>query len=116
MKQSGYLKRQADVQDKLLRIGTEVGQQQVFDALALALRDQYVMGAKNVMGAAKVKAVCQRAQEIVQEFADAWSPGPEQDYQQDRLDRALKDIFGGDLQPFAERYPYIKEQKYGRKQ
>lgn len=41
---------------------------------------------------------------------------PEQDYQQDRLDRALKDVFGGDLQPFAERYPYIKEQKYGRKQ
>ena len=61
MKQSGYLKRQADVQDSLLKIGTEVGQQ-------------------------------------------------------DRLDRALKDVFGGDLQPFAERYPYIKEQKYGRKQ
>lgn len=84
MKQSGYLKRQADVQDKLLRIGTEVGQQQVFDALALALRDPEVMGAKGVLGPAKVKTVCQRVQEIVQEF--------------------------------AERYPYIKEQKYGRKQ
>ena len=45
MKQSGYLKRQADVQDRLLQIGTEVGQQQVFDALALALRDPAVMGA-----------------------------------------------------------------------
>lgn len=31
MKQSGYLKRQADVQDRLLQIGTEVGQQQVND-------------------------------------------------------------------------------------
>ena len=29
MKQSGYLKRQADVQDRLLKIGAEVGQQQV---------------------------------------------------------------------------------------
>lgn len=84
MKQSGYLKRQADVQDRLLKIGTEVGQQQVFDALALALRDPAVMGAKGVLGPAKVKTVCQRVQEIVQEF--------------------------------AERYPYIKEQKYGRKQ
>lgn len=114
MKQSGYLKRQADVQDRLLKIGTEVGQQQVFDALALALRDPAVMGAKGVLGPAKVKTVCQRVQEIVQEFADAWSPGPEQDYQQDRLDRALKDIFGGDLQPFAVRYPFIKDQKIRR--
>lgn len=114
MKQSGYLKRQADVQDKLLRIGTEVGQQQVFDALALALRDPAVMGAKCVFGPAKVKTVCQRVQEIVQEFADAWSPSPEQDYQQDRLDRALKDIFGEELQPFKQRYPFMKEQKYRR--
>ena len=108
------LKRQADVQDRLLKIGTEVGQQQVFDALALALRDPAVMGAKGVLGPAKVKTVCQRVQEIVHEFADAWSPGPEQDYQQDRLDRALKDVFGGDLQPFAVRYPFMKEQKYRR--
>ena len=110
MKQSGYLKRQADVQDRLLQIGTEVGQQQVFDALALALRDPAGMGAKGVLGRAKVKTVCQR----LQECADAWSPGPEQDYQQDRLDRALKDIFGGDLQPFAVRYPFIKDQKIRR--
>mgnify|MGYP007016397388 CR=1 FL=1 len=39
---------------------------------------------------------------------------PEQDYQQDRLDRALKDVFGGDLQPFAVRYPFIKDQKIRR--
>lgn len=114
MKQSGYLKRQADVQDRLLKIGTEVGQQQVFDALALALRDPAVMGTKGVLGPAKVKTVCQRVQEIVHEFADAWSPGPEQDYQQDRLDRALKDVFGRELQPFKQRYPYMKEQKYRR--
>lgn len=114
MKQSGYLKRQADAQDKLLRIGTEVGQQQVLDALALALRDPEIMSAKGVLGPAKVKTVCQRVQEIVQEFADAWSPGPEQDYKQDRLDRALKDIFGEELQPFGQRYPYMKEQKYRR--
>lgn len=102
------------MQDKLLRIGTETGQQQVFDALALALRDPAVMGAKAVLGPAKVKAVCQRVQEIVHEFADAWSPCPEQDYQQDRLDRALTDVFGEGLQPFGQRYPYIKEQKYRR--
>lgn len=67
-----------------------------------------------VLGPARVKAVCQRVQEIVQEFADAWSPCPEQDYQQDRLDRALKDVFGEGLQLFGQRYPYIKEQKYRR--
>ena len=78
------------------------------------MRDPAVMGAKGVLGPAKVKTVCQRVQEIVQEFADAWSPGPEQDYQQDRLDRALKDVFGGDLQPFAVRYPFIKDQKIRR--
>lgn len=48
------------------------------------------------------------------DVADAWSPGPEQDYQQDRLDRALKDVFGEELQPFKQRYPFMKEQKYRR--
>lgn len=85
---------------------------QIFDALALALRDPAVMGAKGVLGAAKVKALCKRVQEIVYEFSDAWCPVPERDYQQDRLDRALKDVFGEELQPFKQRYPFMKEQKY----
>lgn len=32
-----------------------------------------------------------------------------------RLDRALKDVFGGDLQPFAVRYPLSKIKKSGGK-
>lgn len=114
MKQSGYLKRTQEVQDRLLAIGTEVGQQQIFDALALALHDKDLMGS-NTFGAARIKAVCTRVQEIVHEFADAFSPCAEQDYMQERLDRAIREVFGAEAQPFAVRYPYIKEQKYGRK-
>lgn len=51
-------------------------------------------------------------QEIVHEFSDAFTPCAEQDYMQERLDRAIREVFGADAQPFAERYPYIKEQKY----
>lgn len=114
MKQSGYLKRAQQTQDKLLAIGMELGQQQIFDAFALALHDKALMGS-NTFGAARIKAVCARVQEIVHEFSDAFSTCAEQDYMQERLDRAIREVFGAEAQPFAERYPYIKEQKYGRK-
>lgn len=113
MKKSGYLKRQQETNDKLLAIGMELGQQQIFDALALALHDKELMGS-NAFGSARIKAVCTRVQEIVNEFSDAFSPCAEQDYMQERFDRAIRAVFGAEAQPFAVRYPYIKEQKYRR--
>ena len=55
---------------------------------------------------------------VVALLALAWSAfcsGAEQDYYQVQLDRALQEVFGDELQPFETRYPYIKEQKYGRR-
>lgn len=113
MKQSGFMKRQQEMSREYVLAGVNIGMQQAADAFAIALHDSSLMG-KNAFGAARIKAVTDRANQIIDEFFDAWRPGPEQDYQQDRLDRALKDIFGEELQPFKQRYPFVKEQKYRR--
>ena len=47
---------------------------------------------------------------------ERWSAAPEQDVAQEHLDRALLEDHAGqtELIPFAERYPYLREIKYGR--
>ena len=86
----------------------------MIDALCLALRDKDVMG-KNTFGVERIKKLCAKIQELVNVFAPAFCSGAEQDYYQAQLDRALQEVFGDELQPFDTRYPYIKEQKYGRR-
>lgn len=108
-----YAQRIAQEKQAYLSIGEEFGQQRVIDALCLALRDKEVMG-KNTFGVERIKKLCAKIQELVNVFAPAFCSGAEQDYYQVQLDRALKDIFGGDLQPFAVRYPFIKDQKIRR--
>lgn len=113
MKQSGFMKRQQEMSREYVLAGVNIGMQQAADAFAIALHDSSLMG-KNAFGAARIKAVTDRANQIIDEFFDAWRPGPEQDYMQEKFDRVLRDIFKEETIPFAERYPYIKEQKYRR--
>ena len=109
-----YAQRLAQERQTYLSIGAEFGQQRVIDALCLALRDKDVMG-KNTFGVERIKKLCAKIQELVNVFAPAFCSGAEQDYYQVQLDRALQEVFGDELQPFDTRYPYIKEQKYGRR-
>mgnify|MGYP001656674661 FL=1 len=56
-----------------------------------------------------------RMEELKQIFGPAFHPDPEQDYMQEQLDGALREIFGDDLVPFAERHPYIRGIDYTKK-
>ena len=109
-----YAQRLAQERQTYLSIGEEFGQQRVIDAICLALRDKDVMG-KNTFGVERIKKLCAKIQEIVDAFSPAFHSGAEQDYYQVQLDRALQEVFGDELQPFETRYPFIKEQKYGRR-
>lgn len=90
--------------------GEQVGTQRMADLMALALNDPAVMG-KDVLGPDRIKKVYARLHELQTELAKAWQKGDEQDYQQARLDRELRRIFGSDFVPFAERYPDVKKPK-----
>lgn len=50
-----------------------------------------------------------------EEFGPAFRPGPEQDYMQEQLDGALREIFGEATVPFAVRHPYIREIDYTKR-
>ena len=52
--------------------------------------------------------------ELEETFAAAFYANPEQDYWQEMLDRRLSEIFGTETVPFRDRYPWLKEVKYGR--
>nr|DAM06471.1 MAG TPA: Protein of unknown function (DUF1351) [Caudoviricetes sp.] len=56
----------------------------------------------------------QDARAYFSEYA-AFRPGPEQDYMQEQLDGALREIFGEATVPFAVRHPYIREIDYTKK-
>ena len=53
--------------------------------------------------------------ELKEEFGPAFRPGPEQDYMQEQLDGALREIFGEATVPFAVRHPYIREIDYTKR-
>jgi hypothetical protein len=104
----------AQRRDALIRIAAEagemVGRQKMADLMALALNDPAVMG-KDVLGPERIKRVYVKIHELEAELAQAWRKGDEQDYQQERLDRELRRIFGGEFVPFSERYPDVKKPK-----
>lgn len=50
--------------------------------------------------------------EIANEYQVAFTHDPEADYKQEQLDAALREIWKDELQPFYERYPYIKKIDY----
>jgi hypothetical protein len=45
-------------------------------------------------------------------FCDAFSDSVEADYLQEEMDGVLREIFGDELIPFAERYPIVKQYGY----
>ncbi len=90
--------------------GIDIGTQRMADLMALALNDPEVMG-KGVLGVDRIKKVYAKIQELQHDLSKAWLKCDEQDYQQARLDRELRRIFGGEFVPFSERYPDVKKPK-----
>lgn len=67
------------------------------------------------MGNSYAERVQRDRQRYKEEFGPAFRPGPEQDYMQEQLDGALREIFGEATVPFAARHPYIREIDYTKR-
>ena len=91
--------------------GCEITAQQMFDMMCLALHDPEIMG-KDSFGAKRLKKVHNAMYEFEKKYHDAWVHKEESDYLQEKLDAALREIFGEDLAPFKERYPLTREWDY----
>nr|DAH12384.1 MAG TPA: hypothetical protein [Bacteriophage sp.] len=112
MAKNGYAQRVALARETYLKIGQDFGVQKTADLLAIALNDPETMG--KALGEKKIRKILERMLELEKTFNAAFYANPEQDYWQEVLDRRLGEIFGTETVPFRERYPWLKEVRYGK--
>jgi hypothetical protein len=111
-KPNAFLARQDALRQKCFEVACDTTAQQFFDYLCLVLNDPDIMG-KDVFGAKRIQKVHEALRAVDKQFSEAWVGSQESDYYQEKLDAALRGIFG-DIQPFKERYPYLKEWNYNK--
>ena len=92
--------------------GCDITAQQMFDMMCLALHDPDVMG-KDTFGADRLRKVHNAMYEYEKKFHEAWMNQQESDWYQEKLDAALREIFGT-IDPFKKRYPLMKEWNYNK--
>lgn len=110
-----YAQRMQRERQELLQVGIDFGTQRMADYMAIALNDPRVMG-KAALGRERLTRVFEAVHELEAVLNAAFYENPEQDYWQEVLDRRLTEIFGKEnLCPFGERYPFLKEIRYGRR-
>lgn len=109
---NAYLKKlDAKYQDYFVA-GCDITAQQMFDMMCLALHDPEVMG-KDIFGADRLKKVHAAMYEYERMFHEAWVNTEESDYYQEKLDDALRQIFG-QIDSFQTRYPLTKQWNYNK--
>ena len=106
-KQSGYLQRQAAREQIIIDAVDQTVRQLMLDTLQITLHTEYGWGFD------RIKALSEAWAKV---YHSAVERGPEQDVAQEHLDRALVEIMRGkqDLIPFAQRYPHLREIRYGK--
>lgn len=107
---NAYLEKQTAIRREYFNIGIDTGMQLACDLISLALHDPEIMG-KNTFSGKRLRPLMEAALKKEQLYAEAWGGGPEADYYQEKLDAALREAYGN-IESFAQRYPYCKENRY----
>ena len=92
--------------------GCDITSQQFFDYMCIVLNDPKVMG-KDVFGEQRIKKIHDAMKELDKQYGEAWLNSQDSDYYQEKLDAALRRIFGK-IDPFNKRYPYLREWNYNK--
>ena len=110
-KQSGFLQRQQQIQNNVMRAAETLAKQYMLDTLQIAANRAFGFGYDRQL------ALLDVWESVRREYKAALDPkDPEADVAQEHMDRALREIVK-DHQPFfpfQERYPELKKIKYGR--
>lgn len=108
---NAYLERRNAVNQAMLDAGEQMGIQKMWDYIQIALRDPETMG-KDVMGRKRMEKLYKKTAELADYFHTAFTDDVEADHRQEEMDAALREIWGGDLSTFYERYPQLKKVDY----
>lgn len=100
-------------QEKLqcIRAGMDTAWQEYWDLMCLVLHDPDVMG-KDTFGKERLLKIRKAIEEREDFYAKALNSGPEADYYQEKMDAELRGIFGENVAPFKDRYPYVPQLDY----
>lgn len=110
MAKNDYLRQRDEIRKQFFIAGCDLVQQQMFDMMCLVLNDPEIMG-HDTFGADRLRKIHKAMFAKEAEYHEAWTFTQESDYFQEKLDDALRDIFG-EIQPFNERYPNQKQWDY----
>lgn len=115
MAKNGFLQKQQEKNQFLLEVGMDTGFQKCWDLLQIVLHDPKVMG-KDTFGRERIKKIYWAMKEKEKELGTAWLPTKynDSDVRQRDLDALLGEIWGKELCPFNERYPYVKQPDYSK--
>ena len=112
VKQNPFLAKQEALRQRCFEVACDTTSQQFFDYMCIVLNDPEIMG-KDVFGAKRLLKVYDAMKKLDKEFSEAWVGSQESDYYQEKLDGALKRIFG-EIDPFKVRYPHLKSWDYNK--
>lgn len=111
MGKNGYLQKQQDVQNAIMRAAERMTEQYMEDTLEITM---HRLG----WGYERICTLLTEWEKIRKEYSVALRPSdPEADVAQEHIDREIRDICKGksEIMPFVERYPELKKITYGGK-
>lgn len=111
-KPNAFLARQEQAKQRCFEAGCDMTAQQFFDYMCIVLNDPEIMG-KDVFGAKRLLKIHEAMKALDKEYSEAWVNSQESDYYQEKIDGALRSIFG-EIDPFKVRYPYLREWNYNK--
>ena len=117
MRQSHFLKRQQDRERAVEKAVEQTITQYMVDMFIVALNDPAVMG-KDVLGYKRLSKVVQAVHKYRDTFSSAMSnKNAEADYCREKLDERLRNVIPPEhFTPFLERYDWMEDVKYEKKQ
>ena len=112
-KPNAYLQRRQIEHQTYLDVGEQFGMQKMWDYIQIVLHDPAVMG-KDTFGEKRLCKIFDAMKVVSSEYHTAFTPDKEADYYQEKLDAQLREIYGGKMIPFYERYPELKRITYDK--
>lgn len=108
-KQSGFLMKQQQIQDNVMRAASHLTEQFMLDTLQIAISRGFGFGY------ARQKELIELWEAVRNEYRAAVDPKhPEADVAQEHMDREIQEIVkdNQEFYPFSERYPELRELSY----
>lgn len=113
-KRNAFLTKQEELRQKCFEIACDTTSQQFFDYMCIVLNDPSIMG-KDVFGAKRLLKIHEAMKALDKKFSEAWVNSQDSDYYQEKIDGALRGIFG-EIEPFKVRYPFLRDWDYSKPQ